>query len=585
MDGTETVQFSALVVVGLLVFFYGGTFLISTRIGKKEENADGYMTGGNNIGFGISAASMTATWIWASSMYASATSGYTYGISGPIHYGLWGALMILFIYPFGKRIRSVAPKAHTLAEVMYARHGRSSQLLLAGSNIVGSLISLMSNFIAGGVLISLLSPFNFTQGVFAVAGGVLLYTLWSGFRASVLTDFVQVVAMLGAVAVIVPFIFYAAGFPAAFETGADNLTAQQGDFFSSDAFMNQGAPYIAAVLAYAIGNQTIAQRLFAVKQSLIKPTFVTATVGYGAMVIGVGMLGVLALYLGFEPTGGDLNNLIPEMAAGYLPPVLLGLFFIMVIGALSSTADSDLSALSSIMMADVYGQNITGKEKANPRTMLLIGRLTMVVATATAVAFASLQLSILDLLVFVGALWGALVFPVLASFYWEKVTSKAFTVSVLAALAVFLPVRFSWISVDGAFGYVVDVLAVLGVGVVLGLMTFGFFGTRPAKIVGAVAVVASAPFALGSLHEYATLCGSLVAYSVSTVICWAMSVGQRERFDFAVIARRTGDFDEGGSAEPARDQEAGETAGTAAAVPGQPGDAGGSDAEPAASPK
>ncbi|MCO4696024.1 sodium:solute symporter family protein [Streptomyces sp. RO-S4] len=573
MEGLETARFSALVVVGLLVLFYGGTFLISARIGKKEENADGYMTAGHNIGFGISAASMTATWIWASSMYASATSGYTYGISGPIHYGLWGALMILFIYPFGKRIRAVAPKAHTLAEVMYARHGRSSQLLLAGSNIVGSLISLMSNFIAGGVLISMLSPFTFTQGVFAVAAGVLLYTLWSGFRASVLTDFVQVVAMLGAVAVIVPFIFFAADFPAAFETGAGRLTPEQGDFFSSTAFMEQGAPYIAAVLAYAIGNQTIAQRLFAVKENLIKPTFVTATVGYGAMVIGVGMLGVLALYLGYEPAGGDMNNIIPGMAADYLPPVLLAVFFIMIVGALSSTADSDLSALSSIMMADVYGQNVAGKEKANPRTMLLVGRITMVVATAAAVAFASLQLNILDLLVFVGALWGALVFPVLASFYWDKVSGKAFTTSVLAALAVFLPVRFSWISVDGAFGIVVDVLAVLGVGVVLGLMVFGFLGARAAKVVGAAAVVVSAPFAVGSLHEYATLCGSLVAYSVSTLVCWAMSVRRREGFDFSLIARRTGDFDGGPRAAAAP------AAGDDGAVPGR-GDADGAP-EPA----
>ena len=104
----------------LLALFYGGTLIMSMVISRKKENADGYMTAGNQIGFGVSAASMTATWIWASSMYASATAGYTYGVSGPIHYGLWGALMILFIYPFGKRIRKVAPKAHTLAEVMYA---------------------------------------------------------------------------------------------------------------------------------------------------------------------------------------------------------------------------------------------------------------------------------------------------------------------------------------------------------------------------------------------------------------------------------------------------------------------------------
>ncbi|KAE8766054.1 sodium:solute symporter family protein [Georgenia thermotolerans] len=517
---------------------------MSTRIGKKDEDADAYMTAGNKVGFGISAASMTATWIWASSMYASATSGYTYGISGPIHYGLWGALMILFIYPFGRRIRKVAPKAHTLAEVMHARHGRSSQLMLAGSNVVGSVISLMSNFIAGGALIALLSPLTFIQGVVIVAGGVLLYTLWSGFRASVLTDFAQVMAMLGAVAVLVPAIFFAAGFPAAFTSGAGNLTEQQGSFFSSDAFLNQGAPYIAAVLAYAIGNQTIAQRLFAVREDLIKPTFITATIGYGAMVIGVGMLGVLALYLGMEPMGDDPNNLVPQMAASFLPPILLAVFFVMIIGALSSTADSDLAALSSIVMADVYGQNVAGKDKANPRTMLLVGRVTMIVATAVAVAFASLQLNILDLLVFVGALWGALVFPVIASFYWDKVTNKAFTVAVIAALVAFLPVRFGLVPLGGGVGIVVDVLAVIGIGVVLGLMAFGFFGLRVAKIVGAVAIVLAAPFAVGALHEYATLSASLLAYAVSTLVCYFMSFRAKESFDFALIEQRTGDFDQ-----------------------------------------
>lgn len=544
MESTDIIQFSALTVVSLLILFYGGTFLISTRIGKRNENADGYMTAGNKIGFGVSAASMTATWIWASSLYASATSGYTYGISGPIHYGLWGALMILFIYPFGKRIRAVAPKAHTLAEVMFARHGRSSQLMLAGSNVVGSVISLMSNFIAGGVLISLLSPFTFVQGVLFIAAGVLLYTLWSGFRASVLTDFVQVVAMLGAVVVIVPAVFFLAGFPAAFETGAVNLTPQQGNFFSSEAFLNQGAPYIAAVLAYAIGNQTIAQRLFAVREDLIKPTFVTATIGYGATVIGVGMFGVLALYMGMDPMDGDVNNIVPQMVASLLPTGLIVLFFVMIIGALSSTADSDLSALSSIAMADIYGQNVAGRKNADPRRMLFIGRATMVLATAVAVAFASMRLNILDLLVFVGALWGALVFPVIASFYWDKVTNKAFTTSVVVALAAFLPVRFEWFSMGGVVGIGVDVVSVVGVGVIAGLMAFGFFGLRVARIVGVVAAVVAAPFAVGSLHDYSVLSASLVAYAMSTVVCWAMSAGQDERFDFAVIKQRVGDFDD-----------------------------------------
>lgn len=526
-----------------MLLFFGGSFYMSVRISKKKENADGYMTGGGKIGFGISAASMTATWIWASSMYASATSGYTYGISGPIHYGLWGALMILLIYPFGRRIRAVAPRAHTIAEVMFARHGRSSQLMLAGSNVLGSVISLTSNLIAGGALVDMLTPYTFTQGIVAIAAGVLLYTLWSGFRASVLTDFAQVLAMLGAVVVIIPIVFFAAGGPGLFETGAENLTRQQQDFFSSDAFFNQGAPYIAAVLAYAIGNQTIAQRLFAVREDLIKKTFVTATFGYGATIIGVGMLGVIALYAGVEPLGGDLNNLIPQMAATYLNPVLLCLFFVMIIGSLSSTADSDLTALSSIVMTDVYGQNIAGKKRANPRTMVLIGRITMVIAIAAALVFAGTKLNILDLLVFVGALWGALVFPVIASFYWGRVTNAAFSIAVVAGLAAFLPVRFSWVDLSGGLGLASDVLSTVGIGIVLGLMAFGFFGKRVALVVGTVATLAAAPFAIGFLHIYPVLSGSLVAYAVSTIVCVALTLLNKGTFDFALIKERTGDFD------------------------------------------
>src|SRR5690625_1853280 len=132
-----------------------------------------------------------------------------------------------------------------------------------------------------------------------------------------------------------------------------------------------------------------------------------------------------ALPICVEPMGGDVNNLLPQMVGSYLPVILVALAFLMIIGSLSSTADSDLSALSSIVMADIYGQS-KGRGNANPKTMLLIGRVTMIVATGLALYFATARFNILDLLVFVGAMWGCLVFPVIASFYWKKVTNAAF---------------------------------------------------------------------------------------------------------------------------------------------------------------
>ncbi|MDM1491790.1 sodium:solute symporter family protein [Acinetobacter indicus] len=535
-------QFTSTTTVLLMVLFYGITFVLSLRIKQKNENVDGYMVSNGSIGFGMSAASMTATWIWAASFYAAASSGYKYGVSGALHYGLWGALMILFIYPFGKRFRELAPNAHTLAEIMHARHGNQSQMILAGSNIVGSVISLMVNFTAAGALVEILSPLSFVHGVLITGIGVLSYTLWSGFRSSVFTDFGQLVAMIVAAVIIIPTLFFTLGGPSLFQTGINNLQPEQLDFFSKTAFLEQGAPFFVAVLAYAIGNQTIAQRLFAVREDLIKPSFITATIGYAAIVIGLGMLGLLALFAGIQPIDGNLNNLIPQMAATYLSPFMVALLFIMVIGALSSTADSDLSALSAIVMTDIYGKQIA-KNQPNPKKMLFIGRITMIVATMLGIIIATLKFDILSMLIFVGALWGSIVFPVIVSLYWDKVNSRAFNWSVGLAFVSFLIVRFEWIPIQGLIALGFELLATLGIGVVLGLMTFGFFGKKVGLVVGILASIGFMPWTIGFLREYGTLLSSLTAYGSSALVCTVLTlVYSKERFDFKQINKMVIEF-------------------------------------------
>ncbi|HCL76870.1 MAG TPA: sodium:proline symporter, partial [Pseudomonas sp.] len=322
-----------------------------------------------------------------------------------------------------------------------------------------------------------------------------------------------------------------------FTEGMPRLNLEQASFFSKTAFLEQGAPFFVAVLAYAIGNQTIAQRLFAVREDLIKPTFITATVGYGAIVIGLGMLGFLALLAGVQPMDGDLNNLIPQMAATYLPPFAVGLLFIMVIGSLSSTADSDLAALSALVMTDIYGKNLA-RGRPNPTTMLWVGRLTMITATLIGVIFASMKLDILSMLIFVGALWGAIVFPVIASLFWNRVTNTAFTSAVAVAFLMFVVTRFELVSLHGAMALFFELLATLGGGVVIGLMAFGFFGRTAGLALGVVATLVLAPFALGHLRDYAVLLSSLTAYGASAVVCTAVSLLSNERFDFDRIGER-----------------------------------------------
>lgn len=535
-------QFSTMSALLILVGFYGITFLFTLRIGRRQENADSYMVSSGSVGYSMSAASMTATWIWAASFYAAASSGFKYGLSGAIHYGLWGALMILFIYPFGRRFRKLAPDAHTLAEIMHARHGSASQMMLAGSNVVGSVISLMVNFTAAGALVDILSPLSFVQGVMIAGVGVLSYTFWSGFRSSVFTDFGQLIAMVVAAVIIIPIIFFKLGGPELFEVGMVNLTVEQASFYSPTAILEQGAPFFVAVLAYAIGNQTIAQRLFAVREDLIKPSFITATIGYGSIVIGLGMLGLLALLAGVEPIGGDMNNLIPQMAATYLSPFMVVLLFVMIIGSLSSTADSDLSALSSIVMTDIYGKQIS-KNKPNPTIMVWVGRMTMVTATVFGVIFASFKLDILSMLIFVGALWGAIVFPVIASLYWDRVTNLAFTASVAVAFLLFIVARFEWLPMVGVTAVFFELIATIGAGVVIGLMSFGFFGRRAGIVIGTIFGIVLAFYSIGFLRDYIVLLSSLTAYGASALLCTVLTLlSKQPRFEFKTIDERVIEF-------------------------------------------
>src|SRR5690606_36709325 len=138
------------------------------------------------------------------SFYAAATYLYKYGVSGPLHYGYCGASKSLFIYPLGMRVRERAPNGLTLGDLIHARHGSSSQLILAISNLMGSLISLMVNFTAAGALVSVLSPLSFQTGVTIAGVGVLSYTLTSGCRASVFSDFAQLVALMAIGVIIFP---------------------------------------------------------------------------------------------------------------------------------------------------------------------------------------------------------------------------------------------------------------------------------------------------------------------------------------------------------------------------------------------
>lgn len=184
---------------------------------------------------------------------------------------------------------------------------------------------------------------------------------------------------------------------------------------------------------------------------------------------------------------------------------------------------------------------------------MLVGRGTMIVATAAGLIFASFKLDILVMLVFVGALWGAVVFPVIASVYWNRVTNTAFTSAVLVGLLFFCIARFELVPITGVTALFFEIMASVGASVVIGLMVFGFLGRKMGLLAASIALIFMLIFATDFLRQYMVLLASLTAYGVSTIVCIVISLMSNEYFDFDLIQQRVGDYDKKAKITPVAD--------------------------------
>ncbi len=513
----------------------------------RHTDAEAFVVADRDVGSWRGVATMSATWIWAASLYAAATAAYTYGVSGALHYALWGGLALLFVWPYGLRLRQMVPAGHTFTEFIRVRHGRLSQGVIGAENYLNSQYSMILNFTAGAALLSLVSPLSYATSLLLIAVIVLGYSLFSGIRASIVTDAVQIVAIVTITAVVVPVIIWRAGGSADLAAGLALLGDERASFWSLQAFLGQGAPMMALVLAYAFANPTVWQRVWALRERDLGRVYVRSGVVYMVVVAGVGMLGLVALLAGIEPANGDLNTLVPLVAIAFLPAWLGLVFVLLVIAAITSTSDSDLAALSAIAMTDVWRGYV--RPHAGEAQLKLVARSAMVLVTVIAVAVAMLRIDILTLILFYGMIRSASVVPIAASIAWDRVSNLGFSAGIISGVVVGIGARlWSAAATDGAavsdhggiVGLVLLTLAVLGAGSMASCLAYPLVRLRSAAAVGgivATAVAVSQVVAYPGLSGYPVLLSTLAALGTGMVVCIGSSLMTQRGFDWGLLER------------------------------------------------
>lgn len=315
----------------------------------------------------------------------------------------------------------------TVPDYLEARFRDSQHLLRIIS--VGIIFTMViaytaAQLTASGKAFSSFLGTSYTMGVFIGAGVILYYTTVGGFKAVAYSDLFQGILMfLGLL--FLPIVGIAA---------AGGWTSLMSELRSVDPVLLSPMGEFGLSLpgiASAIGFASIGFAFLGVPQILVR--FVSAR-NQGEIVTG-SLLSVICMVV-FEtgavlsgmagrylfPGLEDPETILPTMSAELFPALFTGIFLVIVLAAIMSTADSLLLLASSAVVRDVV-QKIFYPHLSEAR-LSFYGKLTTMIIGAGALAFALAEVRVIFW--FVLFAWSGLASAftpvVFCSLFWKRTT-------------------------------------------------------------------------------------------------------------------------------------------------------------------
>lgn len=371
--------------------------------------------------------------------------------------GAW--LNYLLVAPRLRQFTELANNAITLPDFFENRFNDQSRILRITAAVVIVIFFTLytsSGLVAGGKLFESSFGYSYEIGLYITAGVVVLYTLFGGFMAVSLTDFVQGCIMFVAL-VLVPTVVM-------FELGGITQTINQIEHFSPVAFSlfvdasnGQTLTLIAIVslmswgLGY-FGQPHIIVRFMAIRNVVDIPK--ARRVGMSWMIIA--LIGALTTGL-FGAAWVSANNASladPETVFIFLGqilfhPLIAGFLLAAILAAIMSTISSQLLVTSSSLANDLYATFF--HKEASQQQLVLAGRIAVVSVAIVAILLAYDRSStILSLVSNAWAGFGAAFGPlVLFSLFKANMSRLAAIAGMVSGAATVLFWIYAPITLDG----------------------------------------------------------------------------------------------------------------------------------------
>lgn len=422
----------------ILLLAYGTVMLVATHIfARKGEDSEDFHVGNRRMGVGSTAMSVAATWIWAPALFTSSEKAYTSGWPGLFWFLVPNVLCLLFFIPFAKRIRERMPEGITLSGFMESAYsnrnvGRIYRFQLAALTLLSTTVQLL----AGGKILASITGLGFTVTTIILALIAFSYSRISGIRASMLTDVIQMIFMLAACALFVPWAIRTQG---GFETILNGMGGISGgyrhlfDAGGREIILGFGLPTAIGLVSGPFGDQCFWQRAFSADKNKIGRAFALGAAAFAVVPLSMGILGFIAAGSGYTAVNSGQVNL--EIVTSLFPAWAAVPFLLMLVSGLLSTVDSNLCAAASI----TTDLGITHRLKAEGKE--LFSHITMAVLLAASILIAHIPgLTVTHMFLFYGTLRATTLLPTVLTLLGRKLRPSGVVAGVAVALVTGLPV-------------------------------------------------------------------------------------------------------------------------------------------------
>jgi urea-proton symporter len=343
-----------LIIVLFALAMIGITYVVS-RDPRWKHTGLGFLVAKRDVPKGVGAASIAASWIWAPALFVSVQKSYELGLPGLLWFTVPNVLALVIFAWLAPRIRQKLPGGYTLPDwINYRFESKSLHRVYLIPYIWYQVMAVTVQIFVGGLMLNFLTgiPLNIVMVLLLATG--LSYSLISGLRASVVTDFIQMAFILVGLAIVIPWVLSVAGIDAV----AKGLGGMIGttNVFDPRVAISFGVVTSIGLIAGAISDQQYWQRSFAIRQRDLVPAFVWGGIMFGIVPLALSVLGFLAANPDMNipvPAGTGLPMIGISTVVTLLPTAAAIFFVIMLLAGLASTLDSALCAASSLYSIDM----------------------------------------------------------------------------------------------------------------------------------------------------------------------------------------------------------------------------------------